>query len=90
MVIDAQKIEGILSDAAQPDASLVDDILAEADALKGLSLERAAALLSVEEPALLQRIFQKAGEVKEKVFGKRIVLFAPLYLSNRCVNNCLY
>ncbi|MBI5049001.1 MAG: [FeFe] hydrogenase H-cluster radical SAM maturase HydG [Deltaproteobacteria bacterium] len=90
MIIDAEKIENILSHTTQTAVSLIDDILAEAGAAHGLSLEHAAALLSVEEPALLQRIFKKAGEVKEKVFGKRIVLFAPLYLSNECVNNCLY
>ncbi|MBI5875020.1 MAG: [FeFe] hydrogenase H-cluster radical SAM maturase HydG, partial [Deltaproteobacteria bacterium] len=90
MIIDAEKIENILSHTTQTAVSLIDDILAEAGAAHGLSLEHAAALLSVEEPTLLQRIFKKAGEVKEKVFGKRIVLFAPLYLSNECVNNCLY
>lgn len=90
MIIDSAKIEDLLSYTVQPDAFLVDGILAEAGALNGLSLEDAAALLSVENPDSLERIFKKAGEVKEKVFGKRIVLFAPLYLSNYCVNNCLY
>ena len=92
MVIDTQNIENILSDAVQPDVSLVDKILESVSvgAIHELPLHHAAVLLSVEEPALLQRIFKKAGEVKEKVFGKRIVLFAPLYLSNECVNNCLY
>ena len=90
MIVDSAKIEDLLSYIVQPDALLVDGILAEAAALNGLSLEDAAALLSVENPDSLERIFMKAGEIKEKVFGRRIVIFAPLYLSNYCVNNCLY
>jgi len=90
MIIDVQKIENILSDTGQPTTSLVNDILNRALSLNGLSLEDAATLLSVEDPVILQRIFNRAGEVKEKVFGKRVVLFAPLYLSNYCTNNCLY
>ena len=65
-------------------------ILKDASCLKGLSLESAALLLAIKDENLLKRLFKAAGEVKEKVFGKRIVLFAPLYLSNLCVNGCLY
>src|SRR3989337_2815457 len=54
------------------------------------SLEDAAVLLSVGDHATLERIFRTAGKVKERVFGKRVVLFAPLYLSNYCTNDCLY
>ena len=57
---------------------------------EGLGLEDAAVLLNTEDKALLETIFRKAGEVKERVFGRRAVLFAPLYLSNYCVNGCLY
>ncbi|MBI3399084.1 MAG: [FeFe] hydrogenase H-cluster radical SAM maturase HydG [Deltaproteobacteria bacterium] len=90
MIIDAKRIENILSDIKQPNAYEVDDILAKASLLNGLNLEDAAVLVSVEDPHILKTIFIRAGEVKEKVFGKRIVLFAPLYLSNYCINNCLY
>src|SRR3989338_1388410 len=90
MIIDTQKIENILLGIRQPDAYAVDDILVRAFSRSGLSLEDAAALLSVEDPNIIERMLKKAGEVKEKVFGKRIVLFAPLYLSNYCTNNCLY
>ena len=90
MIIDSKKIEYILANAVQPAASAVDSILAMAEGLKGLSLEDAAVLLSVEDHATMERIFRTAGNVKEKVFGKRVVLFAPLYLSNYCTNDCLY
>ena len=90
MIIDSKKIEYILANAVQPAASAVDSILAMAEGLKGLSLEDAAVLLSVGDHATLERIFRTAGKVKERVFGKRVVLFAPLYLSNYCTNDCLY
>ena len=90
MIIDSKRIEYILANAVQPVASAVDSILAMAEGLKGLSLEDAAVLLSVEDHATMERIFRTAGNVKEKVFGKRVVLFAPLYLSNYCTNDCLY
>jgi len=90
MIIHAKRIEDILSDVRQPSASMVDDILTKASSSNSMYLEDVAMLLSVEDPLVLQKIFKKSGEVKEKVFGKRIVLFAPLYLSNYCTNNCLY
>ena len=90
IIIDAKRIEDILSDIGEPNISTIDSILAKASSLNGLSLEDAAALLSVESPDVMEKIFKKAGEIKEKVFGRRIVIFAPLYLSNYCVNNCLY
>ncbi|MFZ3072018.1 MAG: [FeFe] hydrogenase H-cluster radical SAM maturase HydG [Thermodesulfobacteriota bacterium] len=65
-------------------------ILKDAYSLKGLGLESAALLLAIKDARLLKRLYQAAFDIKEKVFGKRIVLFAPLYLSNLCVNNCLY
>jgi len=57
---------------------------------EGLDLEEASILLNAEDPSPLEAIYKKAGEVKERVFGSRAVLFAPLYLSNYCVNGCLY
>jgi 2-iminoacetate synthase len=64
--------------------------LKKAGEAKGLEPEEAAALLQVEDPDLLGEVFQAARRVKMKIYGKRLVLFAPLYLSNYCVNNCRY
>ncbi len=55
-----------------------------------IELEDAAALLNVENSQWLEEIYDTAREVKEKIFGKRIVLFAPLYISSSCTNNCVY
>ncbi|MFA5098067.1 MAG: [FeFe] hydrogenase H-cluster radical SAM maturase HydG [Candidatus Margulisiibacteriota bacterium] len=68
----------------------VEEILKKSLSLKRLSLEEASKLLSVSDPGLLKRLFETAKEVKQRIYGKRIVLFAPLYISNYCVNNCLY
>jgi 2-iminoacetate synthase len=90
MIIDIKRISDILSDIDEPNRSTIDSILAKASFLNGLSLEDAASLLSVKSIHDMEKILRKAGEIKEKVFGTRIVIFAPLYLSNYCVNNCLY
>jgi 2-iminoacetate synthase len=55
-----------------------------------LTLKEAAALLAINSPSILEELFHTAKNVKEKIYGNRLVLFAPLYLSNLCVNNCLY
>lgn len=89
MQIDEKKIEQLLGLPA-PAEDEVSSVLDRAGALKGLTIDEAAVLLNTNDPRLLEEIYRKAGEVKEKVFGKRVVLFAPLYLSNFCTNGCLY
>ena len=71
-----------------PDA--VRTILDKAAAYKGLTHREAAALLDVDDPAVLSEIFSLARRVKEHIYGRRIVMFAPLYLSDYCVNRCTY
>jgi len=73
-----------------PDPQRVRDILAKSLAIETLTLEETACLLHVEDPALLAEMRQAAAAVKLKVYDNRIVTFAPLYLSNLCVNDCLY
>ena len=58
--------------------------------LQRLTLKESAALLSVNEPEDIQKIFAAASFVKDAIYGRRVVLFAPLYISNLCANNCLY
>ncbi|MDI6828628.1 MAG: [FeFe] hydrogenase H-cluster radical SAM maturase HydG, partial [Armatimonadota bacterium] len=88
--VERHKIEEILEYSAKPLKSEVESILDKALALKGLSLSEFASLLSLEDSCLLEQVFQAAKKVKEKVYGKRLVFFAPLYVSNYCANNCLY
>ena len=68
----------------------IKEILSKARKFKGLTHREAAALLAIEDDSLLQELYTIAKEVKETIYGKRIVLFAPLYLSSYCVNNCSY
>lgn len=70
--------------------ALQQSILEKARACQGLSYEEAAILLDSELPDIEEAIFKLAEEIKLKIYGKRIVMFAPLYLSNYCVNGCLY
>ena len=65
-------------------------ILNKAANLKGLTHREAAILMDCEDPELEERIYALASEIKHKFYGNRIVLFAPLYLSNYCINGCVY
>ncbi|MFA5865974.1 MAG: [FeFe] hydrogenase H-cluster radical SAM maturase HydG [Phycisphaerae bacterium] len=68
----------------------VRELLAKARLLKGLTLDDTAVLLDVEDEDLLEEMFQTAREIKETIYGNRMVIFAPLYISNECSNGCLY
>lgn len=72
------------------DKNYVDSLLERARDFKGLSHKEAAVLLNVEDEELLNKLYAVSRELKERIYGKRIVLFAPLYVSNFCVNNCTY
>ncbi len=69
---------------------LIREILDKARECKGLSHREASVLLACEDPEVLEEIYALAGEIKKKFYGNRIVMFAPLYLSNYCVNGCVY
>jgi len=70
--------------------TLIDEIITKAEAMKGISHREAAVLLECDLSDETQRIYQLAKKIKEKFYGNRIVMFAPLYLSNYCVNGCVY
>ena len=72
------------------DRALIDEILQRARARKGLNHRDASVLLACEDEEKLQEIYALAEQIKKDFYGNRIVLFAPLYLSNYCVNGCLY
>jgi 2-iminoacetate synthase len=77
-------------DQPAPGSALVRDVLARAVELHGLTPGEVALLTRVTDPQLLEELFAAAREVKEIIYGRRLVLFAPLYISNRCQNECLY
>ncbi|NLZ82203.1 MAG: [FeFe] hydrogenase H-cluster radical SAM maturase HydG [Clostridiales bacterium] len=69
---------------------LIDEIIKKAEAMKGITHREAAVLLECDMEDEVQRIFKLAREIKQKFYGNRIVMFAPLYLSNYCINGCVY
>ena len=78
------------ADAHKSDAAEIDRILAKARERKGLSHREAAVLLDCTIPEKVEEIYTLAREIKQDFYGNRIVMFAPLYLSNYCVNGCVY
>jgi 2-iminoacetate synthase len=69
---------------------LIDSILKKAEEMKGITHREASVLLECDLEDEVQKIFELAIKIKEKFYGNRIVMFAPLYLSNYCVNGCVY
>jgi len=88
--LDESRVWSVLEQMNRPDPAYIDDILHKAAAGKGLELAEAAALLAPLSEDKLAALFNTARHVKEAVYGKRMVLFAPLYVSNLCANVCAY
>ncbi len=90
--IDDAEIRASLAyaEANKNNIELIDSLLTKADRCKGLTHREAAVLLRCDDPTLRTRIHDLARDVKRRFYGNRIVLFAPLYLSNHCVNGCVY
>ncbi|MCK4810167.1 MAG: [FeFe] hydrogenase H-cluster radical SAM maturase HydG [Candidatus Omnitrophica bacterium] len=74
----------------EPDSLKIKDILSKSLSIQTLTPDETAALLNVKDKKLLEEMKRTALEVKKKVYDNRIVTFAPLYLNNLCVNNCVY
>ncbi len=72
------------------DKELVREIIEKSKSAEGLTPEETTVLLNLEDKELIEEMFKAARQVKEKLYGKRLVVFAPLYVSNYCVNNCTY
>ena len=88
--INEEKINNLLVDAAKVDSHERDVILEKVKSLQRLTLKESAVLLVVDDPEYMQKIFDAASFVKDAIYGRRVVLFAPLYISNLCANACLY
>lgn len=88
--IHESQISAILEANKRVEAPRIREILAKAREMKGLNLVEVAALSGISDPELLAELFEEANYVKNTIYGKRLVLFAPLYISNLCANECLY
>ena len=78
------------ADANKENWELIDEIIEKAKLRKGLSHREASVLLACEDQDKINQIYDLARQIKQDYYGNRIVLFAPLYLSNYCVNGCVY
>lgn len=88
--IPGEKIERILRETVSPDRARVREIIAKSLDKQRLEPEETAVLINTSDPELIEEIKQGARDLKTRVYGNRIVLFAPLYIGNDCVNDCTY
>ena len=89
-IINEKKIQEILGISLHPSQRQIGDILQKAQEKKGLSLEEAGLLLNISHKYLEEALFAAASGVKNEIYGERLVFFAPLYVSDFCVNDCDY
>jgi 2-iminoacetate synthase len=88
--INENYINSLIEDESLNEEKLQLDLIKKGLESRGLTLRESAALLNINNPEILDELFHTAKEVKEKIYGNRLVIFAPMYLTNICVNNCLY
>src|SRR6056297_2744187 len=88
--IDADEIWQYIEDTKNPGKQQVRDVIAKSLNKERLSLRDTAILINADDPELIEEIKQGARDLKNKIYGNRIVLFAPLYIGNRCKNDCKY
>ncbi len=88
--INEQEIWKAIEENKNPDYSKIKEVFAKASEMKGLNLSDVAVLTSISDPEMLSELFETANRLKETIYGKRLVVFAPLYISNLCKNECLY
>jgi len=89
-IIDENKICGILERTKNPPKELIIDILKKARGMNGLSLKETGYLLNLNDSKLLPSLFLTASKIKNEIYGERLVFFAPLYVSDFCINDCQY
>ncbi|MGC9331775.1 MAG: [FeFe] hydrogenase H-cluster radical SAM maturase HydG [Bacteroidales bacterium] len=88
--IDPEEIWGYLEETKHPEKAEVEAVIDKALNKQRLNLRETAILINADDPELVEKIKQGAMTLKEKVYGNRIVLFAPLYIGNKCKNDCTY
>jgi 2-iminoacetate synthase len=90
LIVDEGEIVDAIRAAGSCDAGRVREVLAKAREARGLGAVDVAALSDISDPEQLHDLFDAARAVKERIYGRRLVVFAPLYISNMCANECLY
>jgi len=88
--VNTNLIESLLGDLKNPSEAAFKEVMEKAKRQERLSLKDVAILLNSEQEERVQEMFALAKSIKERVYGRRVVLFAPLYLGNKCINSCTY
>lgn len=83
-------IFNLLEEAKAAPLEEAERIIEKAALCDGLTPREVAVLLQINDPEALGNIYRTASQIKENIYGRRLVFFAPLYISNYCVNNCVY
>ena len=87
--INDDKLHNLINNTKE-DPAKIRDIFQKSKSKQALTVEETAELLAIKSPEMLEELFQTARDLKRSIYGNRIVLFAPLYIGNFCVNNCQY
>jgi 2-iminoacetate synthase len=90
MFINHSYIENLLEEAKKTTKEDIDKVLEKAEGKLGLDHKDIAVLLQIEDKESLRKLYEIAGSIKKAIYGNRLVVFAPLYISDYCVNNCVY
>lgn len=88
--INNDKIWDLIERSKLVDEAEINRIILKAENCEGLTAFETAVLLNVEKDETLEKMYLAAGKIKERIYGNRIVMFAPLYVSNYCINGCTY
>jgi len=90
MQINAKTIENLLQETEKPSKEVIQSVLDKAAKKENLSMKEIAILLNIDSNEELEQLFEIARAIKQEIYGNRLVIFAPLYVSNYCVNSCTY
>ncbi len=90
MFIKDEYIKSILSSTKSADESEIESIFEKARKMERLSMEEIGVLLNLEDEKYIKEMYKIAGKIKDDIYGKRVVMFAPLYVSDYCINSCVY
>jgi 2-iminoacetate synthase len=89
-IINETALQGILESVKKPEPSRLEEILVKAREMRGIEIEEAAELMTLENSEDWEKVFETSAFIKKTIYGERLVFFAPLYISSYCVNDCKY
>jgi 2-iminoacetate synthase len=89
-IINEDYLRKILEQTRNPSTGTIHRIIEKARKRKGVTIEEVGFLVNLQEPSLITKLFETASLIKQKIYGERLVFFAPLYVSDYCVNDCEY